>query len=160
MSERRLTSSFHDRNSGHDFVGRSVGFGSLSIWTHWLKDFEFLPEYSIGEYHGMAARVSSGIESWEVYDQMDSHNMTVLVAAGYTVGAFGGWMTGGGHCVLASKYGLGADQVLSINVITADGSFVTADVNQNPDLFYALRGGGGSKYTEKSGIHDFHASAG
>ncbi len=71
--------------------------------------------------------------------------MTVLVAGGYTVGAYGGWMTGGGHSALASKYGLGADQPLSINVVTADGGFVTADASQNTDLFYALRGGGGSK---------------
>ena len=120
------------------------------MWTHWLKDFEFLPEYTIGEYDGMAARVSSGIESWEVFDQMDGHNMTVLVAGGYTVGAFGGWMTGGGHSVLASKYGLGADQVLSVNVVMAEGRFVTADVNQNTDLFYALRGGGGSRYSGNS----------
>ncbi|RYO80792.1 hypothetical protein DL766_002662 [Monosporascus sp. MC13-8B] len=72
--------------------------------------------------------------------------MTLLVAGGYTVGGYGGWFAGGGHSALASKYGLGADQVLSINVVTADGRFVTADMNQNTDLFYALRGGGGSTY--------------
>ncbi|RYP55412.1 hypothetical protein DL769_010187 [Monosporascus sp. CRB-8-3] len=134
------------KNSGHDFLGRSVGFGSLSVWTHWLKDFEFLPEYGIGEYDGMAARVSSGLESWEMFAHMSRHNMTLLVAGGYTVGAYGGWFTGGGHSALASKYGLGADQALSINVVTADGRFVTANMNQNADLFYALRGGGGSTY--------------
>ncbi|KAI1074791.1 FAD-binding domain-containing protein [Whalleya microplaca] len=134
------------KNTGHDFIGRSAGFGALSIWTHWLKDFEFLPQYSIGEYDGMAARVGSGLESWEMFTHMSIHNMTVLVAGGYTVGAYGGWMTGGGHSALASKYGLGADQPLSIEVVTADGRFVTADVNQNTDLFYALRGGGGSTY--------------
>lgn len=134
------------RNTGHDFLGRSVGFGSLSIWTHWLKDFEFLPEYGIGEYNGMAARVGSGLESWELFAHMDRHNMTLIVAGRYTVGPYGGWMAGGGHSVLGSKYGLGADQPLSINVVTADARFVTADPNQNTDLFYALRGGGGSMF--------------
>ncbi|KAH9886538.1 FAD binding domain-containing protein [Xylariomycetidae sp. FL2044] len=134
------------KNTGHDFVGRSVGFGSLSIWTHWLKDFEFLPEFSIGEYEGMAARVGSGIESWEMFARMEEHNMTAVVAGGYTVGAYGGWMAGGGHSAMASTYGMGSDQVLSLEVVTADGRFVTADVNQNTDLFYALRGGGGSTY--------------
>ncbi|KAI0009197.1 FAD-binding domain-containing protein [Xylariaceae sp. FL0662B] len=134
------------KNTGHDFIGRSTGFGALSIWTHWLKDFEFLPQYSIGEYDGMAARVGAGLESWEMFAHMSNHNMTVLVAGGYTVGAYGGWMTGGGHSALASKYGLGADQPLSLQVVTADGRFVTADMNQNTDLFYALRGGGGSTY--------------
>jgi hypothetical protein len=117
----------------------------LSIWTHWLKVFEFLPEYSIGEYRGMAARVGAGLESWELFAYMAQYNMTVLVAGSYTVGAYGGWMLGGGHSALASTYGMGADQVLSLDVVTADGRFVTADVNQNTDLFFALRGGGGSK---------------
>ncbi|KAI8628454.1 FAD binding domain-containing protein [Xylariaceae sp. FL1651] len=134
------------KNTGHDFLGRSSGFGSLSIWTHWLKEFEFLPEYSIGKYKGMAARVGAGLESWELFAYMARYNMTVLVAGSYTVGAYGGWMLGGGHSALASTYGMGADQVLSIEVVTADGRFVTADVNQNKDLFFALRGGGGSTY--------------
>ncbi|KAF3055203.1 putative fad binding domain-containing protein [Daldinia childiae] len=134
------------KNTGHDFVGRSSGFGSLSIWTHWLKDFEFLPRYRIGAYNGRAARVGAGIESWEMFEYMSRYNMTALVAGGYTVGAYGGWIAGGGHSALASKYGLGADQALSIQVVTADGRFVTADPHQNTDLFYALRGGGGSTY--------------
>ncbi|KAI1633705.1 hypothetical protein F4809DRAFT_666588 [Biscogniauxia mediterranea] len=134
------------KNTGHDFIGRNVGFGSLSIWTHWLKSFEFLPEYSIGEYQGRAARVASGIESWEMFEKMETYNATFVVAGGYTVGAYGGWIAGGGHSALASVYGLGSDQVLSLQVVTADGGFLTADPNQNTDLFYALRGGGGSTY--------------
>ncbi|KAI1175216.1 FAD binding domain-containing protein [Nemania sp. FL0916] len=134
------------KNSGHDFYGRSTGFGAISVWTHWLKQFEFLPKYSIGEYTGMAARVGAGLESWELFAYMTKYNMTVLVAGPYTVGAYGGWITGGGHSALASTYGMGADQVLSLDVVTADGRFVTADVNQNTDLFFALRGGGGSTY--------------
>ncbi|KAI1141709.1 FAD-binding domain-containing protein [Hypoxylon sp. FL0543] len=134
------------KNTGHDFVGRAVGFGSLSIWTHHLKDFQYLPQYQIGEYSGRAARVGAGIESWEMFAHMNEYNITTVVAGGYTVGAYGGWMAGGGHSALASKYGLGADQALSIQVVTADGRFVTADPNRNTDLFYALRGGGGSTY--------------
>ncbi|KAI1118629.1 FAD binding domain-containing protein [Nemania sp. NC0429] len=134
------------KNTGHDFFGKSTGFGALSIWTHWLKQFEFLPNYSIGEYRGMAARVGAGLESWEMFAFMTRYNMTVPVAGPYTVGAYGGWITGGGHSALASTYGMGADQVLSLDVVTADGRFVTADVNQNTDLFFALRGGGGSTY--------------
>ncbi|KAI5866128.1 FAD-binding domain-containing protein [Durotheca rogersii] len=134
------------KNTGHEFVGRSSGFGSLSIWTHWLKDFEFLPQYQIGPYQDSAARVASGIESWEMFAHMQRHNMTTVVAGGYTVGAYGGWIAGGGHSALASKYGLGADQPLSIQVVTADGRFVTADPFQNQDLFFALRGGGGSTF--------------
>ncbi len=76
---------------------------------------------------------------------MDRYNMTLVVPGGQTVGAYGGWTAGGGHSTLGSLYGLGSDQVLSIDVVTADGRFLTADPETNADLFYALRGGGPGK---------------
>lgn len=130
------------RNTGHDFNGRSSGASSISVWTHYLKSFEFLPEYKQGEYKGLAARVGSGLEAWELYHYMDVNNMTVVVPGGSTVGAYGGWMAGGGHSILSSTYGLGSDQPLSLQVITADGRFITADTDTNEDLYHALRGGG------------------
>jgi hypothetical protein len=61
-----------------------------------------------------------------------------------TVGWTCGYVAGGGHSLLASIYGMAADQVLAYEVVTADGRFVTASDNVNSDLFWALRGGGGS----------------
>lgn len=58
----------------------------------------------------------------------------------------GGYIQGGGHSPLSSIYGTGADQVLAFEVVTPDGNFVTADFTQNTDLFWALRGGGGSTF--------------
>jgi FAD/FMN-containing dehydrogenase len=78
---------------------------------------------------------------------MDEYNMTIVVPGGSTVGAYGGWFLGGGHSVLASTYGLGSDQALSLQVVTADGRFVTADPSTNQDLFYALLGGGPGQST-------------
>jgi FAD/FMN-containing dehydrogenase len=63
-----------------------------------------------------------------------------------TVGWVGGYFAGGGHSPLASLYGMAADQVLAFEVVTADGKFVTASNNVNKDLFWALRGGGGSTF--------------
>lgn len=63
-----------------------------------------------------------------------------------TVGVMGGYIQGGGHSPLSSIYGTGADQVLAFEVVTSDGKFVTADFTQNTDLFWALRGGGGSTF--------------
>lgn len=62
-----------------------------------------------------------------------------------TIGPYGGWMAGGGHSILTSSYGMGSDQPLSLQVVTADGRFVTADPSTNEDLFFAMRGGGGCK---------------
>lgn len=86
-----------------------------------------------------------GVETWEAYKLMDQYDMTMVVAGAGTVGTFGGWMAGGGHSVLSSSYGFGADQPLSLEVVTADGRFVTASPTSHPDLFFALRGGGGSE---------------
>lgn len=126
-----------------------MGAGSLSIWVHNLKSFEFVPEYTVGRYSGMAVRVGAGVESWEQHNNMAAHNITVIAPGGSTVGAVGGWIAVAGHGSLSSKYGLGADQVLSINVVTADGQFQTVDPNSKgvkKDLWWALRGGGPSEY--------------
>lgn len=58
----------------------------------------------------------------------------------------GGYIQGGGHSPMSSIYGMAADHVLSIDIVTANGEFVTADARQNPDMFWALRGGGGSTF--------------
>ena len=79
-----------------------------------------------------------------MYNFMDEHNVTFVTPGRYTVGVYGGWFQGGGHNALSSWYGMGADQILSLQVVTADGRFVTADTEENTDLFYALRGGGPS----------------
>lgn len=140
-----LRNLFPTRNTGHDFGGRSTGAGSLSVWVHPLKDIEFIPRYAAHGYDGMAVRVGAGVESWEMANFMSDHNITVLIPGGSTVGVVGGWMAAGGHGGLTSKLGLGSDQVLSINVVTADGRFVTADPETNEDLWWALRGGGPSR---------------
>ncbi|KAL2258876.1 hypothetical protein VTK26DRAFT_7631 [Humicola hyalothermophila] len=133
------------KNTGHDFIAKSTGRGALSIWTHFLKDIEFVSDYTMGEYQGAAARVGAGVEAWEMHNAMaDVRNFTVVTSLDPTVGNGGGWALGGGHGPLTSLRGLGADQVLSLNVVTADGRFITADLNQNQDLFFALRGSGGT----------------
>lgn len=95
----------------------------------------------------MAVRFGSGLETQELYNYMALHNITVVAAGPGTVGANGGWFGYGGHGNLASYYGLGSDQGLSLEVVTADGRLVTADPFTNPDLFYALRGGGAGEHS-------------
>jgi FAD/FMN-containing dehydrogenase len=73
---------------------------------------------------------------------MDKYNMDIVVPGGSTVGVYGGWFLGSGHSVLSSAYGLKSDQALSLQIVTADERFVTADPSTITDLFYALRSGG------------------
>jgi hypothetical protein len=63
-----------------------------------------------------------------------------------TVGAVGGFVQGGGHGILAGPFGLAVDNVLEYKVILANGDYVIANSCSYPDLFWALRGGGGGTF--------------
>ncbi|KAK2741400.1 hypothetical protein FQN55_008316 [Onygenales sp. PD_40] len=128
------------KNTGHNFSGKSGGGGSLSIWTHNLKDMKFIPEYSAdgSDWTGPAVKAGSGVQAFELYEFCDKN--------GAAVGITGGYIQGRGHSPLSSIYGMGADHVLEMEVVLPNGRFVTASETKNPDLFWALRGGGGSTY--------------
>ncbi|KAL4878128.1 FAD binding domain protein [Aspergillus karnatakaensis] len=133
------------KNTGHDFNGKSSGKGALSIWTHWLKDRKFYSNYrATNGYVGPAIKVGAGVQVWEAYEFAKAHGVTVVGGEAVTVGLGGGYTAGGGHSPLSPLFGMAADQVLSIEVVMADGRFITASATQNPDVFWMLRGGGGS----------------
>ncbi|KAL7625354.1 hypothetical protein AAE478_004570 [Parahypoxylon ruwenzoriense] len=134
------------KNTGHDFSAKSVGMGALSIWTHNLKDIQFFKNYRHGYYRGPAFKLGVGVQAFEAYEAARDQGATIVGGEGRTVGVMGGFLLGGGHSPLSSLYGLAADQVLSMEVVTADGRFVTASETSNPDLFWALGGGGGSTF--------------
>ncbi|KAJ3527007.1 hypothetical protein NM208_g7030 [Fusarium decemcellulare] len=134
------------KNTGHDFNGRSVGAGSLSIWTHRFKSIQHIEKYETSSYSGPALKVGAGVVGAELYEAAEKYGVTAVGGEGLSVGYAGGYLAGGGHSPMSTLYGMGADQVLSIQVITADGRFLTASEDENTDLFWALRGGGGSTY--------------
>ena len=136
------------KNTGHDFSGKSGGAGSLSAWVHNLKDISFIPSFddATTDYDGPAFKAGAGVQVYEIYAAARDHGLVVIGGEGQTVGAMGGYVQGGGHSPLSSLHGMAADQVLNYEVVTADGRFVTANAKENPDLFWALRGGGGSTY--------------
>lgn len=80
--------------------------------------------------------------------QVAAHKSGYRVVGGTcpTVGIAGGYSQGGGHSLLSSLYGLGADNVLEWEIVTADGTHLIATPAQNQDLYWALSGGGGGTY--------------
>lgn len=145
---RRQNLRFVIKNTGHCYLGKSNGAGALSVWTHNLKDIEFLPDYktSGGSYRGTALKVGAGVTVREVYEAAHRYGVSALGGICESVGFAGGYIAGGGHTPLSGLYGMAADQALAFEVVTADGKFVTASETSNSDLYWALQGGGGSTY--------------
>ena len=137
--------SIHSLICHSSYLGKSTGAGGLSIWTHYLKTIDFL-NYTSPQYTGPAVKIGAGIQDAEVYAAADNHDSVVVGGDCATVGAAGGYTQGGGHSVLSSKFGLAADQTLEWEVIDGNGHFLTATRTQNPDLYWALSGGGGGTY--------------
>ncbi|XP_002961034.2 uncharacterized FAD-linked oxidoreductase ARB_02478 [Selaginella moellendorffii] len=138
------------KNTGHDYLGRSNAAGSLSIWTHHLKDISFVEEFVPEGCNSSAARsgvtIGAGVVWEELYRAADAHGKAIAGAQCSSVGAAGGYPQAAGHSPLSPKYGLSADNVLQYKVVTADGKLVVANACQNKDLFWALRGGGGGTF--------------
>ncbi|EHA25629.1 hypothetical protein ASPNIDRAFT_43953 [Aspergillus niger ATCC 1015] len=134
------------KNTGHDFNGKSTGAGALGIWTHHLKDIVYYENYQLGNYSGPAVKMGAGAQAFEIYEKANELGFTAVGGEGKTVGVAGGYVLGGGHSPMSSLYGLAADQVLALEVVLASGRFVTVTEQSDPDLFWALRGGGGGTY--------------
>jgi hypothetical protein len=92
---------------------------------------------------GRSARAEAGVIWSEVVEAAAKHGLAALAGSSPDVGVVG-YTLGGGLSWLARKHGIGANQVTAIEVVTASGDIVRTDWANEPDLFWALRGGGGS----------------
>jgi FAD/FMN-containing dehydrogenase len=75
----------------------------------------------------------------DIYEYLDTFGQTIVGGMGKTIG-MGGYVTGGGHSPLSPRYGLAADQVLQMEMVTPDGEVVIVNECQHSDLFWAMRG--------------------
>lgn len=124
-------------------VRRSVAPNSLSIWMRNIQGFEyqstFTPQGCRNAVNWPSVTVGGGMEMESIYRMASEHGMAVVGAGSQDV-AVGGYLTGGGHGALSAFYGLGADQVLEVELVTASGEILKANECQNSDLFWAVRG--------------------
>jgi FAD/FMN-containing dehydrogenase len=135
------------RNTGHDYLGKSTGAGALALWTHHLKEIEYISEYSgAHEWRGAAMRLGAGVQGFEAFGAAAKNGVVVVGGECDTVGIAGGYTQGGGHSALNNRFGLAADQVLEWEVVTADGNLRVANPGKNEELYWALSGGGGGTY--------------
>ena len=89
------------------------------------------------------ARIGAGAIWQDVIDAITPHGLAALSGSAHDVGVVG-YTLGGGISWLARSEGLAANRVAAIEVVTADGRLVRCDAGDEPDLFWALRGGAGS----------------
>jgi FAD/FMN-containing dehydrogenase len=119
---------------GHDWAGRAVRPGGLVIDLRPMRDVNV---------HDGVAHVAGGATA---ADLVAAAARADYAAATGTVGAVGmaGLALGGGYGPLCGVAGLALDTLLGAEVVLADGSIVTTDPEHEPELFWALRGGGGN----------------
>jgi FAD/FMN-containing dehydrogenase len=133
------------RESGTLLAVRGGGHnaGGLGVWDDALvADLSEMRGVHVDPAAG-AVRVEGGA-TWGDVDHA-THPFGLAVPSGFisTTGV-GGLTLGGGIGYLTRQYGFTVDSLLSADVVLADGSFVTASAESHPDLFWALRGGGGN----------------
>lgn len=143
------------KSTGHDYIGRSNAPNSLSIWTHHMKDIKTHRSFRLKGCNTTikkpAVTVGAGTQMWDLYSALDRVNQTVVGGGGKTV-SVGGYLTGAGHGLLAPTHGLGADQVIEMELVTPNGDIITANECQNEDIFWAMRGVSGPP-TSPSRVH-------
>ena len=92
---------------------------------------------------GRRARVGAGVIWQDVMEAAGAHGLAALAGSSPDVGVVG-YSLGGGMGWLSRRHGLAANSVLAVELVTPDGRLVRADADHEPDLFWALRGGGGN----------------
>ena len=124
------------RSGGHSFPGLSVADDALMIDLQPMKGVRVDPERR-------TARVQAGVLLGELDRETQAFGLAVpsgivthTGVAGLTLGGGIGW--------IMRKHGLSVDQLVSVDLVTADGEFVKASADENADLFWGLRGGGGN----------------
>lgn len=123
------------RSGGHNAAGLGSYDDGLVIDLSTLKGIRVDPKTQ-------TARVEPGCIWGEVDHATHAFGLATPSGVISTTGV-GGLTLGGGHGYLSRKYGLTIDNLLEVDMVLADGAFVTANANQNEDLFWAVRGGGG-----------------
>jgi FAD/FMN-containing dehydrogenase len=124
------------RGGGHNVGGRAVTDGGLMVDLAEMKGITVDPEREIATAEG-------GVTWAELNAAAAAHGLAVTGGAVSTTG-IAGYTLGGGLGWLMSKYGLAADNLLAVEHVTADGEVLRVDAASHPDLFWALRGGGGN----------------
>ena len=124
------------RSGGHSGAGHGVTEGGIVLDLSGMRALEI-------DVKGRTAWAETGLTAGEYTDAAGAHGLATGFGDAGSVG-IGGITLGGGAGFLVRKHGLTIDDLLAAELVTADGELVRADAETNPDLFWAIRGGGGN----------------
>ena len=124
------------RGGGHNISGNAVCEGGLLIDLSLMRSVRIDPKKQ-------TARVEPGATLGEFDKEAQAFGLATPLGINSTTGV-AGLTLGGGFGWLSRKFGFTVDNLISADVVTADGALVQASAVENPDLFWAIRGGGGN----------------
>jgi len=124
------------RSGGHSVVGHSTTDGGLVIDLRDMSKIEI-------DARNRTAWIESGATALQVTEALSKHGLVIGFGDSGSVGV-GGITLGGGIGFLVRKFGMTIDSLLAAEVVTADGRHLSVDADHEPDLFWAIRGGGGN----------------
>jgi hypothetical protein len=137
------------RGGGHCFAGRSSTEGLL-------LDLGHLDTVTVNI--NALATIGAGARLAKVYDALHERGRTIPAGCGPTVG-IAGLTLGGGLGLLGRRHGLTCDALVGAQVVLADGQRVDCDADQEPELFWALRGAGGGQFGVVTSLFRHRAGA-
>jgi len=124
------------RSGGHSLAGHGVSDGGIVLDLSDMKNLQI-------DVEGRTAWAETGLTAGEYTAATGAHGLTTGFGDTGSVG-IGGLTLGGGVGYLVRKHGLTIDDLISAEVVTADGRLLSVDAESHPDLFWAIRGGGGN----------------
>jgi FAD/FMN-containing dehydrogenase len=124
------------RGGGHSFAGHGTSDGGFVLDMSNMRALHIDPQRRI-------ARAQAGLTAGQYTTETARHGLTTGFGDTGSVG-IAGLTLGGGIGWLVRKHGLTIDDLLAVEIVTADGTRLQVDSERHPDLFWALRGGGGS----------------
>lgn len=124
------------RGGGQDVLGKSVCEGGMVIDLGPMKAIAVDPKHRV-------VSAQAGLRTGELDDALQAHGLTAALGCHPAVG-ISGLTLGGGLGWFVGRFGATCDNLLAAEVITADGRRLRASEEENPDLFWGLRGGGGN----------------
>jgi FAD/FMN-containing dehydrogenase len=139
------------KGGGHSYFGNSNAADSLLVWTRRMDSVELhedfvpkgAPSGTVGE---AAASVGAGAIWGRVYDAVAVKGGRYIQGGGCLTVGVAGFAQGGGFGSLSKQFGTGAGNLLEAEIVTADGRIRVVNAYRDPDLFFALRGGGGGTF--------------